>query len=315
MSRIRDLLFRISPEEVRFERRGFRGGTARTRARIEQIGRAFLAGYHAAVTDDAPDALAAQLALLEGELRGFAYEGAGMALALLDALAPWRRDRFAAFVAGPGAAHVYMCHIGAGWAWARLPWRPARFTARFQPSGRALVLDGYGFHEGFFHWPEAVEKKAVPAHLRGAAREVFDQGLGRGLWFVEGADVERVARTVATFPEARRGDLWSGVGLAATYAGGVERADLESLRRAAAGHAPALAQGAAFAAAARVRAGNLCPHSALGCEVFCGRAAADVAATSEALLGATTFDDTDGAAWQALRARLQARLTAQEVAA
>ncbi|HZI13837.1 MAG TPA: DUF1702 family protein, partial [Myxococcus sp.] len=112
----------------------------------------------------------------------------------------------------------------------------------------------------------------------------FDQGLGRGLWFVEGAGVERIIGRVRGFPAGRQPDLWAGVGLACTYAGGVERPALERLREAAGPHLPQLAQGAVFAARARQRAGNLAPHNALACEVLCGRSSEDAAALAELAL-------------------------------
>ena len=39
-----------------------------------------------------------------------------------------------------------------------------------------------------------------------AGRHVFDQGLGRSLWFVEGADVSKIRATVRGFPAARRAE-------------------------------------------------------------------------------------------------------------
>jgi hypothetical protein len=76
----------------------------------------------------------------------------------------------------------------------------------------------------------------------------------------------------------RRPDLWSGLGLAAAYAGPVSSETLGRLlvRGAAAfGH---LAQGAAFAAAARERAGNAAAHTELACRVLLGRSAEDASA-------------------------------------
>src|SRR3712207_8380154 len=54
-----------------------------------------------------------------------------------------------------------------------------------------------------------------------------DQGLGRSLWFVQGADVRRIPATVNAFPAERRPDLWSGLGLACGYAGGRTRAEVD----------------------------------------------------------------------------------------
>src|SRR6185503_18765465 len=108
---------------------------------------------------------------------------------LLDRLRLTRR-RFADFVSGPGASHVYMLYVGAGWAIARLPWlrsNPDRAIRHFDPLLGWLAVDGYGFHEGYFHWPESIDRRRLPRGLSGYARCAFDQGLGRSLWFVEGA--------------------------------------------------------------------------------------------------------------------------------
>lgn len=291
MAQLRRRALGISPEETSFAKRRFRGEHRFVRERLEEVGRCFVAGYHAALEERRLPRLAGRLDEIPWDYRGFAYEGAAMALALLDALSPFRRRRFADFVAGPAAAHVYIAHIGAGWVLARLPLSPGRFLARFDPVLRWLALDGWGFHQGFFHWPRAVDGQEVPARLQGYARRAFDQGLGRSLWFVDGADVGRIPRTIAAFPAARRPDLWSGVGLACAYAGGRGRAEVEALRREAAGCEPELAQGAAFAAEARALAGNVTPATELACEVLCGAGAAAVAAVTRELRAGVPADD------------------------
>lgn len=283
---LRRQLFGISLDEVRFERRGFRTSDPDIRDRLELIAQTFVHGYHAALLECRPQALAETLNRVDSERRGFAFEGAAMALALLDVATPWKRDRLQGFLQGPGDPHAYMVHVGAGWAMARLPWGLERRLRRLDPLLRWRALDGYGFHEGFFHWPKSIARQQVPRRLSGYAARVFDQGLGRSLWFIKGTDVAVVAGTVGEFPQERQDDLWSGVGLAATYAGGVGQADLERPFRLAGPHWPALSQGAAFAAKARQRAGNATAHTALAAQVLCG-CDADAAAllTDEALEG------------------------------
>jgi len=288
MAHWRRRLFGVPEVETTFERRGFRGGEEPgVREHIERIGRSFLAGYHAALEVGEGERLVARLDETETAYRGFTYEGAGMGLALLDALTPWRRGRLRSYLDGAGAGHVYMAHVGAGWAIARLPFGMGGILSRLDPLLRPLAFDGYGFHQGYFDWPRSVEgRQEVPRRVRGYGRRAFDQGLGRSLWFVDGADVERLPRTIASFPEERRPDLWSGVGLAATYAGGVGEAAIRSLREAGREFAPELAQGAAFAAKARQRAGNMTAHVEMACRVFCGCSAAEAAeATDRALDG------------------------------
>ncbi len=129
LGRLRRRVFGISADEASFKRRAFRGGDERIRGQLERIGRTFLDGYHAALEEDRPQRLATALSTVEPESRGFAFEGAGMGLFLLDLLSPWKRDRLRRFLAGPAAPHAYMVHVGAGRRWRSCtaasiaPWR------------------------------------------------------------------------------------------------------------------------------------------------------------------------------------------------
>jgi hypothetical protein len=289
---------------------------------LEHAARTFVHGYHRALQETDPDALEVRLGDVEAELRGFAFEGAAMALALLDMVTPWKRDRVQAFLAGAGSRHIYMVHVGVGWALARLHkpikrriragqarrpnGRMARL-AKFDPLLGHLIMDGYGFHEGFFDWRRYVQRQEVPDQLEGYDRRMFDQGLGRSVWFVDGADAERIPRTVAAFAPRRRADLWSGVGLACAYAGGVDRSSIEALREAAGSNLPQMGLGAAFAAKARQRAGNAAPHTELACEILCGMSAGEAAELTDATLQGLT-DGGSKSAYERWRQRVEARL-------
>ena len=297
-------IFGISPRETSFPHRGFRWDSEEVRARLEGVAGRFVEGYHAALEESRLEGLASRLQEVPAEVAGFAHEGAGMALALLDTLTPWRRDRLDSFLRGPADPHNYIVHVGAGWILARLPLSPERLLSRFDRVLGWLALDGYGFHEGFFRWPRSVARQEVPAKVRGYARRAFDQGLGRSLWFVEGAGPERIHGRISAFPAERRGDLWSGAGLACAYAGGRDRPAVETLLRLAGEHAPQLAQGVAFAAAARQRAANLAPQTELACQTVWGLGAAQ---TSEHVFRAGEDLPPDGAepGFEAWRRRIQ----------
>src|SRR5207247_986244 len=133
---------------------------------------------------------------VEIELRGFAFEGAAMGLALLDRLTPWKAQRWRSFARGPGEPHAYMVHVGAGLALARLRKSLRLDRGDLDPLLRWLVADGYGFHEGFFRWADRSRPLPAPERARGYARRAFDQGLGRSLWFSCGADPGRIATAI-----------------------------------------------------------------------------------------------------------------------
>ena len=275
------------------------------RARLEQVGSAFVRGYHAALEEPETPALAGRLKELPSEFRGFAFEGAGMALALLDWLTPWRRDRFAAFLRTAGDGHAYMVHVGAGWVWARLPVNVPRAMERLDPLLRWLALDGFGFHEAFFKWPSYLNNGAPPKRLTGYAARAFDQGFGRCLWFVDGGNVGLIPRTIAGFAAARQADLWSGLGLAVTYAGEATAEGLSHLRDSAGPCQPQLAQGSVFAAKARQRAGNLTAYTDRATRVFCGLSANEAAQVADASLENLPRDGAEPA-YEIWRQRIQA---------
>jgi hypothetical protein len=280
----RRCLLGIPLTEAHFARRGFRGRNTSARQRLERIGETFLQGYGAAIETGGVPGLQGQLETTEPELQGFAYEGAAMGLAVLDQLTPWRPHRVRDLLAGPGDRHAYMVHVGIGWVWARLRLRVETRLPRCDPLLRWLAVDGCGFHEGYFHYPRAVDRKELPHRFKGYARRAFDQGLGRSLWFVEGADVDRIPETIGSFPSRRRADLWSGVGLALAYAGGVPEDAIVQLCEAAGAFRSAMAQGGAFAAQARRKAGNPAPHTELACAIVCGMTAEEAADVTEAAL-------------------------------
>lgn len=262
---IRTRLMTPSRRQVDPDVRGFASAELVARENLERAGNGFLDGYTAAMRSADAVELHARMEDLDDHRRGFAYEGAGMALAILDGL-PGSHGRYLRrFLDDAGDAHVYMVYVGAGWALARLPrarWRAAARGLR-DPVLTWLTLDGYGFHQAFFRTGDYVDRARRPQltwpHWDRSeyAPRAVDQGIGRALWFVEGADPIRVRERITRFEVDRRSDLYAGVGLAATYAAGARPEELTELRVSTGGHAAALSQGSVFAAEARFRAGNV----------------------------------------------------------
>ena len=254
-----------------------------------RIGEAFLIGYHRALegggrSDGGAELVTAIAEEVPAGWRGFAHEGVGSGLALRDAVLPrvGRRPRLLAYLDGPAAPFQHTVLAGAGWSFARWPFGRRRTLAGIEPLVRWIVFDGYGFQRAFYAWRKTVDEGRVPRRLRGYARRAFDLGVGRCLWFGQGMEGEGIAGAIDRFPEARRSDLWSGVGLAATFAGGAAPAELMALREAAGRRSSDfrgdLAQGAAFAALMRVESGEVTAWSEAACPVLCGRSVEDAAA-------------------------------------
>ncbi|BDC50499.1 enediyne biosynthesis protein [Bryobacterales bacterium F-183] len=263
--------FGIADREVTFAARGFESASITNQERLERVGRTFVIGYHASL-EIPMRRLAASLDEVPDSMRGFAYEGAAMGLAILDSVMPLRR-RLSGWLRGPGAPHNYMTFVGAGWACARIPWqrrRVERSARRFHSFLWPLVMDGYGFHEGYFrasHLDHPSSREGVESEH---GMRSYYQGLGRSLWFVCGADPWKIADRVQHLPPHRTTQLWSGVGLACGYAGGMTSEELRILMRLADVHKGALRQGVCFAVKARQQAGNPTGHTDAACATLCG---------------------------------------------
>ncbi|MCW2566716.1 MAG: hypothetical protein JWN54_813 [Mycobacterium sp.] len=312
---LRRAILTPSPSAVRFDVRGFPEKDRASREHLETVGGTFLTGFAFAAEHGDPAGAVPGLETVDRPYRGFAYEGAAMGFAILDAFRLDRESRIERFLAGAGDRHLYMVHIGIGWALARLPRLLWQRILPADPVLHWLLLDGFGFHQAYFHTDLYVHRhhvRHVPwpgTRSRWYVPHALDQGIGRALWFAGGADVRRVAESVGGFPESRHADLWSGAGLAATYAGGAGEAELRDLWRRAGGYRPQLVQGCAAAALARVRAGLVTPHTRLAVEVFCGLTPEEAAAVADGLLPARE-DDGDEPVYAEWRRRVAERFVA-----
>ncbi|MEU0213027.1 DUF1702 family protein [Streptomyces canus] len=284
--------------EANLSVRGFHVKSAAAREMLETIGETFLTGYAYAAEARRPEDAEARLEALPWQFRGFAYEGAGMGFAIRDGL-PFGGSNVSRFLEGRAKEHVYMVYVGVGWAMARLPrfrWAKASAAAA-DPLLRWLVLDGYGFHQAYFHTDRYVhgqyQEPNFPWPAGGPASyasRVIDQGIGRAIWFVGGADPDRATDLIDAFDETRRPDLYSGAGLAATYAGALDGDELRTFMRRAGNHLPQVAQGAVFAATARFQTDLVTAHTTLATKLLCGVTPAQAAeladqSRSEAFVG------------------------------
>jgi hypothetical protein len=310
---LRRRLLTPATRETDLVRRGFRIKDPAARLVLEAAGRTFLEGFDHAAGAATPADAHAELERIQRPIRGFGYEGAAMAYTLMAGLGFGKG--LPGFLTGPARRHVYMAHVGAGWAMARLPRIRWGAIAPSDTLLRWLALDGYGFHQAYFHTERYVRRRYQeppgfwPAPWRGGySAHAVDQGIGRALWFVEGADPAEVAATIERFPAHRRSDLYSGAGLAATYAAGATRDELGAFLERAGEHRTAIAQGSAFAAKARVHAGTGTDATAQATDVLCGMTPTEAAAITEETLRDLPADGTRPA-YAVWRDRISHRFT------
>jgi hypothetical protein len=194
---------------------------------------------------------------------------------------------------------------------ARLPRLRWRAIEPHDPLLRWLALDGYGFHQAYFHTKQYVWQQhqgTIPGwEPAGYANRVVDQGIGRALWFVNGSDVQGVATTIGAFPESRQGDLWSGIGLASVYAGGADAGELSDMVKLAGQYRSHAAQGAAFAAKARLLAGLVMPGTEIGVKVHCDMSVEDAAAVTDEARQGLPPEDANLPSFEVWRERIRKR--------
>ncbi|WP_255366223.1 MULTISPECIES: DUF1702 family protein [Amycolatopsis] len=297
--------------ETSLVKRGFHRKDPAAQELLETVGEKFLLGYANAVEARSAEQAAEWLERIPPKFRGFAYEGAGMGYGVLDGLPLGKSANIAEFLAGPGEKHNYIVYVGVGWAMARIPRFAWPKASAFDPLLRWLVLDGYGFHQAYFKTDQYVRRHHQEARFPwpdrrygGYALRAIDQGVGRALWFVCGTDVSLVGKTIEEFPESRHGDLYAGVGLASTYACGATAEELAELVDRSGIHHGQLAQGSAFAAEARVRAGLLIPETDVATRAICGLPAERAAAITQEVRPAAVVDGADVPAFETWRQRI-----------
>ncbi|HEY3735144.1 MAG TPA: DUF1702 family protein [Streptosporangiaceae bacterium] len=302
--------------ETDFGVRRFRLNPGPQRKVLETAAGTFVAGFNAAIRARTAEDLAASLGDLGEPLRGHALEGAGMAATVLDLLTLRRGRRLKALLAGPGRGYPHLVYAGAGRAYASLRMRPSRLV-RAVPAGRGthpalrwLAWDGYGFHRAFFAADQVIGAQRVPRRLTAEQRSVFDQGVGRALWFHECADPDGVALRIAEFDPGRRASLWSGAGLAATYAGGADVADLGRLAIVAGRHRADLAHGSALACAAGTHAGLVPAHMATAAHAITGALAEEASGWVSGALSQFGQQAASPAGYQLWREEICARWAA-----
>lgn len=240
----------LDPRRVEFRIRGFDLAEKSHEERLESIGKAFLRGYNLTLSIRSFAEFEQAMAQETPLLRGFFVEGGAMGSALVDSI-PFRRPMLGKFRERFEGRYPLLVHAGTGLAMSKLPWREKAIVGALDPFYRWLAYDGMGYHNVYFQQEKTLDspKRA----LEGYASRAYDQGVGRGIWFVSGADIDKAAALVDSMTADRQADIWSGIGLASCYAGPADEKVLLDGYRLAEPNGGWFAQGTAFACNARAR--------------------------------------------------------------
>lgn len=261
LSRLKTGLLGLSAKEASFSRRGFPGCSSSSRDYLESVIHAFIEGYNLAVGEADMIQLTERLdSSFSPGFVGFAYEGAGLYFGLIDLLIPRSASRLRAFTSLAAPRHDFIATVGAGFAIARVPFglrRLESYQSALDPMNAWCVADGYGFHQGYFHWKQFIEgRQAAPESLSPQNRRLFDAGVGRSMWWVFGADPDSIASAISRFDVDRQPEMWTGIGTAIAYAAGGPHGAASLLLELAGEHKYDLLSGIPFAAHMRCKGQN-----------------------------------------------------------
>lgn len=316
-SRMRARAFSLPTAEASFARHGFPGRTSPSRAHLEGVIGTFISGFNLAVVSTEGQLTAPLDASYPESLRGFAYEGVGLWLALRDLVMPWGASRLARFTKDVAPQHDFITMVGAGFAVARVPYGLRRLEAyqtKLDPFTAWCVADGVGFHDGFFHWRRyQTGQLPAPSYLHEQNRALFDAGVGRALWWVYGAQPDPIADAIARFDSCRQPEMWTGIGTALVYAGGHGVGTEARLLERAGSYRRDLLSGIALGANLRHKSGCAAPWSEAVCaDVFQQSVAATSAAVDADVADyLAAWDGTPRSMRERCYLELRARLTAR----
>ncbi|WP_339821871.1 DUF1702 family protein [uncultured Parasphingorhabdus sp.] len=239
----------LDPRRVEFRIRGFDLAEKSHEERLESIGKTFLRGYNLILSARSLAAFEQAMAEEPALLRGFFVEGGAMGSALVDSI-PFRRPMLGKFRERFEERFPLLVNAGTGLAMSKLSWREKAIVGALDPFYRWMAYDGMGYHNVYFQQEKTLNSpKRI---LEGYASRAYDQGVGRGIWFVSGADIDKAAALAGSMTADRQADIWSGIGLASCYAGPADEKVFIDGYRLAGPSGEWFAQGIGFACSARM---------------------------------------------------------------
>ncbi|HKR03933.1 MAG TPA: DUF1702 family protein [Bacteroidia bacterium] len=242
--------------------------------RMENIRTIFEDAKNYAAGCDDLDGLIKHIENTSSEFRSVAYEGAAMSLALKDfssnnALKLWNS------LLKISQHHEGQVHIGLGWAIAEAKPGDLSFMKTIHSKIAFRVWDGCGYYNGIFRQRQTIKNQTRQDYISENNFKSYDQGIGRSMWYNCKGHPAKVAETIQTFSVSRQDDLWRGVGIACSFAGGCDANILSNLFSLAGKNSVHLSLGAIMVAKSRSQANTVTKHIELVCKVWCNLSVQD----------------------------------------
>ena len=273
---VRSLFRRSQPKQARHLRNPANDKVIEVNTVIEMI----VDGYNAGM-DSSISALTRQIQSLPITERRVLFEGAagGLFTAYLDGLIEY--ETIDAFLAQTDPYRVAITGLGLGTALSHTDTVLTCIQGVNPSYWSWMTYDAHGFHDGLFRWKMAISEKCTPPQTSILWSRAYDQGLGRSLFFVAGADPRIILRLIDKFPVERRADLWSGVGLMVAYWGALDVKDLRLLLKRSGEYRPVLQAAVAFAASLRLGADEPRDFTEAASQIICRAHSEEVARVAD----------------------------------
>jgi hypothetical protein len=231
------------------------------------------------------------------EFRSVAYEGAAMSLALKDfsrkeplripnnELTLWNS------LLKISRHHEGQVYTGLGWAVAQAKPDDLSFMNTINNKMEFRVWDGCGYYDGIFRQRQTIKNQTRQEYISENNFKPYDEGVGRSMWYNGKGDPTKVAEMIQTFSVSRQDDLWRGIGIACSYAGGCDENILKNLFSLAESNAVHLSLGAAMVAKFRSQSNTITKYIERACKIWCNLSVQDAELLfSEAELSADSFE-------------------------
>ena len=194
---------------------------------IKTIKETFLLGENLAKKHKEKDSLFASLDSVPQPFVSVAYEGASFYIASTCFVNENESfDEWVFFSKQACSEHIPQIHIGLGWAIAKEKKNINDFIKKTDKAFTPKIFDGFGYCSGLFYRREVVRLGRIPAIIKPDFTPFFNQGLGRFFWHISDGDANKLPRFLSLVEKKRLGDVWRGIGIAFTYAGGVKKSEI-----------------------------------------------------------------------------------------